>query len=249
MGCDENADPFFFHGWLLQWHAEEQYNHYSTPSDQVGAPIAHKLNTTTILLLNLSSTRHKPTYIIFDITNTSSIAIYKRRLIKMTTTAVAAYLTPRQTNDTCNILLCPSPPRNRQRYCNINAACPTMPICLDDGMTTLDSVLGVDLSGVTISRDVKCTDIRRKSFAIPAIQLKPRPSKYTPPSRLHSKNYNMSIKKKAVLTRSSSYQNVKSLKMTRSCSYQHLLAKSFQHKSSLHRSTSFSSRAAWGLYL
>ena len=157
----------------------------------------------------------------------------------MMTTAVAAY-TP-QTNDTCDILLCPSPPRNQLRYCDINASCPTMPACLDDGMTTFDSVLGVDLGGVTISRDVRCTDTNtRRKFAIPTIRLKPRPSKYTPPSRLDS-----SIKKKAVLlTRSSSYQNVKSFKMTRSCSYQHLLANSFQRQSSLHRSTSFSSRAA-----
>ena len=158
-----------------------------------------------------------------------------------------SYLTPNQNNDTCDILLlCPSPPRNQLRYCDINASCPTMPTCLDDDMTTLDSVLGDDLGGVTISRDVRCTDTRKKSFAIPTIRLKPRPSKYTPPSRLHSnaENY-MSIKKKTVLlTRSSSYQNVKSLKMTRSCSYQHLLAKSFQRQSTLHRSTSFSSRAA-----
>lgn len=156
--------------------------------------------------------------------------------------------TPKQTNDKCNnlILLCPSPPKNQQRYCNIKASCPTMPTCIDDDMTTLDSVLGDD-SGVTIiSRDVTCTDTRRKSFAIPTIRLKPRPSKYTPLSRPYSnaENY-MSIKKKAVLlTRSSSHQNVKSLKMTRSCSYQHLLAKSFQRQSTLHRSTSFSSRAA-----
>ena len=155
----------------------------------------------------------------------------------MTTTAVLSYLTPKQTND---ILLCPSPTRNQQRYCDIKASCPTMPTCLDDDMTTLDSVLGDD-SGVTISRDVRCTDTRRKSFAIPTIRLKPRPSKYTPPtSRLDS-----SIKKKTVLlTRSSSYQNIKCLKMTRSCSYQHLFAKSFQRQSTLHRSTSFSSRAA-----
>jgi len=154
-----------------------------------------------------------------------------------------SYLTPtKQTNDIiCNnndILLCPSPPRNQYRYCDIKASCPTMPTCLDDDMTTLDSVLGDDLGGVAISRDVRCTDTRRKSFAIPTIRLKPRPSKYTPPSRLDS-----SIKKKAVLlTRSSSYQNT--FKMTRSCSYQHLFAKSFQRQSTLHRSTSFSSRAA-----
>ena len=149
-------------------------------------------------------------------------------------------ITPKQTNDICNILLCPSPPRNQQKYCDIKASCPTMPACLDDDMTTLDSVLGDDLGGVTISRDVRCTDTRRKSFAIPTIRLKPRPSKYTPPSRLDS-----SIKKKAVLlTQSSSYQNVKCLKMTRSCSYQHLFSKSFQRQSTLHRSTSFSSRAA-----
>ena len=162
----------------------------------------------------------------------------------MTTTAVSVYLTPNDTFKEACILLCPSPPRNR--YCDIKASCPTMPTCLDDDMTTLDSVLGDDLGGVTISRDVRCTDTRMKSFAIPTIRLKPRPSKYTPPSRLDSnaENY-MSIKKKAVLlTRSSSYQNVKSLKMTRSCSYQHLLAKSFQRQSTLHRSTSFSSRAA-----
>ena len=155
----------------------------------------------------------------------------------MTTTTVSAYLTPKQTNDIiCSkkqlLILCPFPPRNQQRYCDIKASCPTMPTCLDDDMTTLDSVLGDDLGGVTISRDVRCTDTSRKSFAIPTIRLKPRPSKYTPQSRL------------ARLTRSSSYQNVKSLKMTRSCSYQHLLAKSFQRQSTLHRSTSFSSRAA-----
>jgi len=150
-----------------------------------------------------------------------------------------SYLTPKP-NDICNILLCPSHPRNQQRYCDIKASCPTMPTCLDDDITTLDSVLGDDLGGVTISRDVRCTDTRRKSFAIPTIRLKPRPSKYTPPSCLHSNAENKAV----LLTRSSSYQNVKSLKMTRSCSYQHLLAKSFQRQSSLHRSTSFSSRAA-----